>query len=99
MRKPRDQAVSRLARQLLLSGWQTRRSVGRSSTSHSKTALELEVPMLKKIALGGFVLVAAALSLSIATAMTSPAKLDQKSSATPHAPIPQGLCLPPGGRC
>jgi hypothetical protein len=55
--------------------------------------------MLKKIALGGFVLVAAALSLSIATAMTPPAKLDQKSTATPHAPIPQGLCLPPYGRC
>ena len=55
--------------------------------------------MLKKIALGGFVLVAAALSLSIATATTSPAKIDQKSTATPHAPIPQGFCLPPYGRC
>lgn len=55
--------------------------------------------MLKKIALGGFVLVALALSLSIATATTSTAKIDQKSNATPTAPIPQGLCLPPGGRC
>ena len=55
--------------------------------------------MLKKIALGGFVLVAAALSLSIATATTSPRKIDQKSTATPHAPIPQGFCLPPAGRC
>jgi hypothetical protein len=55
--------------------------------------------MLKKIALGGFVLVAAALSLSIATATTSSAKIDQKSTATPHAPIPQGFCLPPSGRC
>ena len=55
--------------------------------------------MLKKIALGGFVLVAAALSLSIATATTAPTKLDQKSTVTPHAPIPQGLCLPPYGRC
>ena len=55
--------------------------------------------MIKKIALGGFVLVAAALSLSIATAMTSPAKIDQKSTATPHVPIPQGFCLPPSGRC
>lgn len=55
--------------------------------------------MLKKIALGGVVLVAAALSLSIATATTSPAKIDQKSTVTPHAPIPQGFCLPPYGRC
>jgi hypothetical protein len=51
--------------------------------------------MLKKIALGGFVLVALALSLSIATATTP----STKSTATPHAPIPQGFCLPPSGRC
>jgi hypothetical protein len=98
-RKPHENAVSRLAHWLLLSGWQARTSVGPSSTSHSTTALALEVPMLKKIALGGFVLVAAALSLSIASAMTSPAKIDQKSTAAPHAPIPQGICLPPYGRC
>ncbi len=55
--------------------------------------------MLKKIALGGFVLVALALSLSIAAATTPSAKIDQRISATPHAPIPQGLCLPPSGRC
>ena len=55
--------------------------------------------MLKKMALAGFVLVAAALSLSIATANTSPTKIDQKSTVTPHSPIPQGLCLPPYGRC
>ena len=52
--------------------------------------------MLKKIALGGFVLVALALSLSIATATTPSAK---STTATPHAPIPQGFCLPPGGHC
>jgi hypothetical protein len=55
--------------------------------------------MLKKIALGGFVLATLALSLSIATATTPSAKIDQKSTATPHAPIPQGFCLPPGGHC
>ncbi len=55
--------------------------------------------MLKKIAIGGFVLVALALSLSIATATTPAAKIDQKSAATPHTPIPQGFCLPPSGRC
>ena len=55
--------------------------------------------MLKKIALSGVVLVAAALSLSIATATTSPAKIDQKNAARPYAPIPQGFCLPPSGRC
>ena len=55
--------------------------------------------MLKKVALSGFVLVALALSLSIAVATTSSAKIDQKSTATPHAPIPQGFCLPPNGRC
>jgi len=98
-RKPHEDAVSRLAHWLLLSGWHARTSVGPSSTSHLTTALDLEVSMLKKIALGGFVLVAAALSLSIATATTSPAKIEQKSTATPHAPIPQGMCMPPGGRC
>ncbi len=55
--------------------------------------------MLKKIALAGVVLVAAALSLSIATATTSPAKIDQKNAVKPYAPIPQGFCLPPYGRC
>lgn len=54
--------------------------------------------MLKKISLAGVVLVAAALSLSIATATTSPAKID-KNAARPYAPIPQGICLPPYGRC
>lgn len=55
--------------------------------------------MLKKITLGGIVLVAAALSLSIATATTSPAKIDQKNAARPYTPIPQGFCLPPYSRC
>ncbi len=55
--------------------------------------------MLKKIALAGIVLVAAALSLSIATATTSPAKIDQKNAVRPSTPIPQGFCLPPYGRC
>jgi hypothetical protein len=71
------------------------KSVDRSSTSLTTTAFDLEVPMLKKIALGGFVLVALALSLSIATATTP----STKSIAAPHAPIPQGFCLPPGGHC
>jgi hypothetical protein len=52
--------------------------------------------MLKKIALGGIVLLAFVYSLSIATATTSPAKIN---SATPPAPVPHGFCLPPGGRC
>jgi hypothetical protein len=55
--------------------------------------------MLKKIALGGIVVLALVFSLSIATAMTSPAKLDQKSTVTPQAPAPHGWCLPPGTRC
>jgi hypothetical protein len=55
--------------------------------------------MLKKIALGGIVLLAFVYSLSIATATTTPAK-DQKSSVTaPQAPVPHGWCLPPGTRC
>ncbi len=40
-----------------------------------------------------------AFSLSIATATTSPAKIDQKNAVRPSAPIPQGFCLPPYGRC
>jgi hypothetical protein len=55
--------------------------------------------MLKKIALGGIVVLGLVFSLSIATAMTSPAKIDQKSTATPQAPAPHGWCLPPGVRC
>jgi len=55
--------------------------------------------MLKKIALSGIVLLALAFSLSIATAMTSGAKGDQKGTLSPQTPIPQGFCLPPGIRC
>ncbi len=55
--------------------------------------------MLKKLAFGGIVLLAFAYSLSIATAMTSRAKSDPKNALIPQAPIPQGICLPPGGRC
>lgn len=55
--------------------------------------------MIKKIALGGIVVLALVFSLSIATAMTSSAKIDQKSTATPQAPAPHGFCLPPGQRC
>ena len=55
--------------------------------------------MLKKIALGGFVLLALAFSLSVATATTSGAKGDQKQTFSPQTPIPQGFCLPPGVRC
>ena len=48
--------------------------------------------MLKKIALGGIVLLAFVYSLSIATATTSPAKVDQKSKvAAPQAPAPHGF--------
>jgi hypothetical protein len=55
--------------------------------------------MLTKLALGGIVLLAFVYSLSIATATTSPAKGDQRGTASPQTPIPQGFCLPPGGRC
>ena len=55
--------------------------------------------MLKKIALGGFVLLTLAFSLSVATAMTSGAKSNQAGTFSPQSPIPQGLCLPPGVRC
>jgi hypothetical protein len=59
--------------------------------------------MLKKIALGGFVLLALAFSLSVATATTSAPKGDQKGDQkgmfSPQTPIPQGFCLPPGVRC
>ena len=98
-RKPHENAVSLLAHWLLLSGWHARTSVGQSSTSHLTTALDLEVSMLKKIALGGIVLLAFALSLSIATATTSGTKGDQKGAFAPQTPIPQGMCLPPGTRC
>jgi hypothetical protein len=54
--------------------------------------------MLKKVALGGIVLLTFALSLSIATAMTG-AKSSPTSKFAPQAPIPQGFCLPPGMRC
>jgi hypothetical protein len=57
--------------------------------------------MLKKIALGGIVLLASIYSLSIATAARkSSARVDQKSSVTsPQVPAPHGYCLPPGTRC
>jgi hypothetical protein len=55
--------------------------------------------MLKKLALGGIVLLAFAYSLSIATAMTSRAKGDPKDTLNPQAPVPHGWCLPPGTRC
>ncbi|HET6148491.1 MAG TPA: hypothetical protein VFH68_13240 [Polyangia bacterium] len=55
--------------------------------------------MLKKVALGGIVLLALAFSLSIATATTSGTKGDQKGTFSPQTPIPQGFCLPPGVRC
>lgn len=55
--------------------------------------------MLKKVALGGIVLLAFAFSFSIATAMTSGAKGDQRTTFSPQTPIPQGMCLPPGVRC
>jgi hypothetical protein len=56
--------------------------------------------MLKKIALGGIVVLAFVYSLSIATATTAPPKVDSKSKVTaPQAPAPHGYCLPPGMRC
>jgi hypothetical protein len=56
--------------------------------------------MLKKIALAGIVVMASVYSLSMATATTAPAKIDQKSSVVaPQAPAPHGWCLPPGTRC
>jgi hypothetical protein len=63
------------------------------------TTPDQEAPMLKKLALGGIVLLAFAYSLSIATATTPSAKVDPKGTLSPQAPTPQGLCLPPGERC
>lgn len=56
--------------------------------------------MLKKVAIGGIVVLAFVYSLSIATATTAPAKGDSKSKVfAPQAPAPHGWCLPPGVRC
>jgi hypothetical protein len=62
------------------------------------TTPEQEAPMLKKIALGGVVLLAFAYSLSLATAMTPRAKGD-KGTMNPQTPAPHGWCLPPGTHC
>jgi hypothetical protein len=63
------------------------------------TTPDQEAPMLKKLALGGIVLLAFAYSLSIATATTPHAKSDAKGALSPQAPAPHGWCLPPGERC
>jgi hypothetical protein len=83
---------------LLLFRLHARTSITHSAIDVASITAEQEVPMLKKIALGGIVVLALVFSLSIATAMTSPAKIDQKSTA-PQAPAPHGWCLPPGVRC
>jgi hypothetical protein len=78
---------------LLLFRLHARTSITHSAIDVASITAEQEVPMLKKIALGGIVVLALVFSLSIATAMTSPAKLDQKSTVTPQAPAPHGWCL------